>query len=428
MILQTTISTTHDNPAEPGEAALRFMQMTARLLLEYSTRAEVLKRQIDRLAKHFGDGVLTVVGYRDVTLLTADNRSFHAHVPELRINVAVSSGMLSLIDDLCANQIGLDEANRRLQILERTPPNHAPWLLALIFGVAASALAWLLRADWGAIAVSGASAGLGVIARQELGKHHVMLFALPFAAAFIGAVLGGIVIRLGLTETPGLCLIVPALMLVPGPHLIHSIENALENHMQSAMNRMLLAVSILVAAGLGILLGARLTLGSMTVHMAPSAEMQLTLPLDVTLAGLAACGFGAFYNSPWRVLWVSILCGMVGHGIRYVSMDQGLTQGVATLLACLAIGVLAGLAGDRLRLPFAAIAFAGAVPMMPGVFIYQSFAGSLQMAAAGSAVDPTLAATTMMLSFRAAFIVGAMAIGLLAGARIAAIGRPPGTP
>ena len=427
MKLQTEISHAHDNLADPGEAALQFMQMTARLLLEYSTRAEVLKRQIDRLSKHFGAKVLTVVGYRDVTLLTADNRSFHAQVPELRMDVAVGSGMLRLIDDLCANQIGLDEAKRRLQILECTPPQHAPWLVPVIFGIAASALAWLLRADWGAIAVSGASAGLGLVARRELGKRHVMFFALPFAAALIGAVLGGIVIRLGLTETPGFCLLVPALMLVPGPHLIHSIQNALENHMQAAVNRLVLAVSILVAAGVGILLGTRLTLGSMMVHMVPSAEMQLTLPLDVTLAGLAACGFGAFYNSPWRVLWVSILCGMVGHGIRYVSMSQGVSQEIATLVACLAIGLVAELAAYRLRLPFAAIAFAGAVPMMPGVFLYESFAGAVRMAAAGSAVDPTLAATTMTLSLRAAFVVGAMAIGLLAGARIAAIGRPPAT-
>ena len=34
------------------------------------------------------------------------------------------------------------------------------------------------------------------------------------------------------------------------------------------------------------------------VDAATSDAVPLTLVLDVVLAGLAACGFGAFYNSP----------------------------------------------------------------------------------------------------------------------------------
>jgi uncharacterized membrane protein YjjB (DUF3815 family) len=146
--------------------------------------------------------------------------------------------------------------------------------------------------------------------------------------------------------------------------------------------------------------------------------MRLTLPLDVALAVMAACGFGAFYNAPWRVLWVSILCGVVGHGIRYLCLEH-LSVGVSTLFACLAIGVIASAAADRLRLPFSAVAFAGAVPMMPGVFIYQSIAGAMRLSAAGAAADPSLAAATLGLSFQSIFVVGAIAIGLMVGARLA---------
>jgi uncharacterized membrane protein YjjP (DUF1212 family) len=39
----------------------------------------------------------------------------------------------------------------------------------------------------------------------------------------VGAVLSGLAIRLGWTQTPEVVLIVPALMLVPGPHLINSL-------------------------------------------------------------------------------------------------------------------------------------------------------------------------------------------------------------
>jgi uncharacterized membrane protein YjjB (DUF3815 family) len=94
---------------------------------------------------------------------------------------------------------------------------------------------------------------------------------------------------------------------------------------------------------------------------------------------------------------------------------------VATLLACLAIGLIANTAADRLHLPFSAVAFAGAVPMMPGVFIYQSIAGAMRLSAGGTAADPALAAATLALSFKSVFVVGAIALGLLIGARVASL-------
>jgi uncharacterized membrane protein YjjB (DUF3815 family) len=290
--------------------------------------------------------------------------------------------------------------------------------------LAASAIAWLLRADWGAIAVSGVSSALGLIARQELARLSVMLITQPFAAGLLGAVLGGLAVRQGWTATPGFCLIVPALMLVPGPHLINGVQDMLENHMQTGVCRLALAMGILIATALGVVLGGWLTLGPGTLSTSPSEIMHLTLPLDMALAGVAACGFGAFYNAPWRVLWVSILCGMVGHGLRYLCLDY-LSVEMSTLFACLAIGLIANVAVDRLQLPFSAVAFAGAVPMMPGVFIYQSIAGTMRLSAGGTSADPALAAATLALASKSVFVVGAMAIGLLVGARLASLALRP---
>jgi hypothetical protein len=77
------------NATPPSEAALRFLQLSARLLLEYNVRSKSLERAIDRIARHVGVNVQTVVGYREVTLALADGRGIQARAPELRINVAV---------------------------------------------------------------------------------------------------------------------------------------------------------------------------------------------------------------------------------------------------------------------------------------------------------------------------------------------------
>jgi uncharacterized membrane protein YjjP (DUF1212 family) len=401
-----------------SEAAIRFLQLSARLLLEYNAPSEVLERSIARIARRLGLDVQPIVGYREVTLAIAGERDQHARAPEIRNNVAVSDGALRVIDGLCLDRIGLDEAVASLETLESRAPRHERWVVALFFGLAASAIAWLLRADWGAIVVSGVASAVGLIARQNLARVSHVLFAQPFAAGLIGAVLGGLAIRLGWTATPGLCLIVPALMVVPGPHLINSARDMLTNHMQTALCRLLLAVCILIATALGVVLGGWLTLGPAAVSTLPSESMRLTLPLDMVLAGVAACGFGAAYNAPWRVLWVSILCGMVGHGVRYLCLER-LGVEISTLLACLAIGLIAHVSSRRLRFPFAAVAFAAAVPMMPGVFIYQSTAGAMRLSAAGTSADPALAAVTLALVCKSVFVVGAMTIGLLAGARLA---------
>jgi uncharacterized membrane protein YjjP (DUF1212 family) len=406
------IRTIHD----PTDIEWRLLHLTTRLLLEYSARSEMIERLMGRLARHLDVNVSVSVAYREATLFAADGRSICVQVPELRLNAAVNLATLQMIDDLCAGRVTVQGAIDRLEGAEGVAPEYGRWLLILVFALGASALAWILRADWGAIAVSGVSSGLGLLARKELGKRHAMFFALPFTAALIGALLGGAGIRAGWTQTPGICLIVPALMLVPGPHLILSVQEMLENHMQSAVVRLWLAVTILLAAALGVLVGVRATLGTMGLTAAPSGSVQLTLPLDVVLAGLVATAFGAFYNTPRRILWVVILCGMIGHGVRYLGMEQGMSQVLATLLGCLVIGSTAMIAANAFRLPFATVAFAAAVAMMPGVYIYECFAAALSVSAAGRGADPALVAVSVALFLKSIFIIGAMTLGLLLGA------------
>lgn len=405
--------------AVPPEDALRFLQLTARLLLQYNFRSELIKRKLGQAARSLGLDVQVFVAYRGVTLYAADGQQLHAQAGEFHINVAVSTRVNEILEKLDRGLLGLNEAAIAMASVEASASRHSRYLVAFFFGLAASALAWLNRADFVAILVSGLASGLGVLARQALAKHKPVLFAMPFTATLIGALMGGVVIRMGWTQTPGFCLMVPALMLVPGPHLINGLYDMVENHMQTGLSRLGLAAGILVAAAMGIFLGGWLTLGMTTVSAHPSEAVHMTLALDVLLAGVAACGFGLAFNEPWRVLGISIVSGMLGHGVRFLAMGCGQPQDIATLFACLVIGAIAGVAVDRIRLPFAAVAFAGAVPMMPGALIYQGFEGAMLIAKSGASADLALVAGTLAFLFKAAFIVGSMALGLLAGGRIA---------
>jgi uncharacterized membrane protein YjjP (DUF1212 family) len=409
------------SPRPYPAAEFHFLQLAARLMLEYNFRTELVKTKLLQAAKRLGVDVLVFVAYRGVTLYSPEGHQFHAQASELRINVAVSAQVNHVLQEFVAGKLSLAASATALESVEQDAPQHDPWALAFTFGLAASALAWLLRADAGAVAVSGVSSALGLVARQELARRRAILPLLPFTAALMGAVLGGVVIRLGWTATPGSCLMVPALMLVPGPHLINGLYDMLENHMQTGLSRLGLAAVILAAAALGVSLGGWITVGTTTVSATPAEGVVVTFALDLVLAGMASCGFGASYNAPWRMIWISILCGMVGHGIRFLCLRHGISIEIATLFACLAIGWMAGVAVERLHVPFAAVAFAGAVPMMPGTSMYQGLAGTVLISKAGVAAGPVLLASTFSNLFNAGFVVGAMALGLLVGGRMGSV-------
>ncbi|MDQ8023207.1 MAG: threonine/serine exporter family protein [Moraxellaceae bacterium] len=408
----------------PVETRVALLQLAGRLLLTYNVRTHQLRERLQSLAHTLGLSVQVSIAYRSLNIFVADGPILHAQTAELRINVAIAARVLSILDAIETGGVDVAEGLRRLQEAESTAERHPRWILAVIFGLAASALAALLSADAAGMTVIGISSALGLLLRQEMGKRHMMLLSLPFSAAFVGSVLGGIVILMEWTSTPGICLIVPALMLVPGPHLINGLYDTLENHLQTGMARLFLALGILLSAALGIFLGAWLVLGATVVPPWHGSAQAIPLWLDVVLAGMASCGFGAFYNAPWRVLWTSILCGMVGHGVRYVSLAEGLSLPLSTLLACLAIGCMGAIISRRLRVPFAAVAFAGAVPMMPGVLFFQSFGGAMQIAMAGRGADLVLISQTFSGLLQALLVVGAMGLGLLLGA--APVSRLPG--
>jgi uncharacterized membrane protein YjjB (DUF3815 family) len=158
-----------------------------------------------------------------------------------------------------------------------------------------------------------------------------------------------------------------------------------------------------------------------TVPPWDSSVVHIPLWADVILAGIAACGFGAVYNAPWRVLWTSIACGMLGHGIRYLGLANDVGLVLSTFAACLVIGFFAAGFVERLRVPFAAVAFAGAVPMMPGVLMFRGIGGAMNISLAGTQASSALISSTFVNIFTAAFVVGAMGMGLLLGARIAPV-------
>lgn len=338
-------------------------------------------------------------------------------VRELRYNTAVQARVHEILAQVRQRQLDVETALARLHRVESETPPYPGALVALALGAAAVCLSGLLGADLVAAAVAGVATGLGLLARRALGRRHFSLLALPFTAALLGAVLGGLVIRLGWTRTPELVVAVPALMVVPGPHLINGLLDLIDNHLPMSLARLALAIGILLASAAGIVVGVELT-DPDSVAADRSPGFDLNLVTDMILAGIVTCGFAVFYHTPWRQICMAMVGGMVGHGLRFVALEAGWRLEAATFLGGLAVGAISAWIARSRNLPVAVIAFAGAVTMIPGLNLYRALVGAVAVARLTATADPERVAATLGNALQGSLVVAGLVLGLLLGARI----------
>jgi uncharacterized membrane protein YjjP (DUF1212 family) len=401
-----------------------------RLLLEYNESTGAIHRALTATSSALSDKACHVaVSYGGVAVSLAGDALVLMPVRELRYNTAVQARVHTILEQVRRGELEPTTALAQLGRVEADTQRHPRWLAILVLSVAAASLAGLLGADAGAVVVAGLATGLGLLARQELGRHHFSLLTLPLTAALIGAVLGGLAIRLGWTRTPGLVLIVPALMLVPGPHLINGILDLIDNYLPMSLARLGLAAGILLASALGIVLGIELTLpGPLPTDQGANAD-HLNLVSDVVLAAIVTCGFAVFYNTPWRQVGLAAVGGMAGHGLRFLALEAGCRLEAATFLGGLAVGVVSGWMARSGKTPVAVLAFAGAVTMMPGLHMYRALSGALQLARLTNETDPAAMAGTLGNASQACLVVSGLALGVIFGARaVLALGGEPSPP
>ncbi len=395
----------------------RLLLRAGQLLLEYNESTAAIQRALVTTASALGGSACHVVIYYGSVAVSLDGGSpSQVSVPELRYNTAVQARVHEILAQVCRHQLDMDAAVSLLDTVVAETPQHSRWLVVAVLGAAAASLAGLLGADLGAAAVAGLATALGLIVRQELGRRHVCLLALPLCAAFIGAVLGGLAIRLDWTQAPALALVVPALMVVPGPHLINALLDLIDNYLPMSLARLGLAAGILLASAVGIALGILLLLPQPIAGDHASAD-HLNLLSDMALAGIVTCGFALFYNTAWRHVGMAVLGGMAGHGIRFLALGAGLQLDAATFFGGLAVGAISAWMAHSYRLPVAVIAFAGAVTMIPGLDMYRALVGGLHLARLADGADVETLARTIGNALHAALVVSGLALGLIVGSR-----------
>ena len=140
----------------------------------------------------------------------------------------------------------------------------------------------------------------------------------------------------------------------------------------------------------------------------------MPLGYDVIAAGVAVAAYGTFFAMPWRMLPVPIAIGMLAHASRWAVISlAGASVQTGALAACLVVGIIVTPIADRLRLPFAAFAFASVVSLIPGVFLFRMTGGLVDLVMLGAKASVDLLLNTIADGATAMLIILAMAFGLI---------------
>lgn len=270
--------------------------------------------------------------------------------------------------------------------------------LSVVFGVK----------DFRTLLLVAVSAAVGGVLRRLLGRYRIGVIAQAFTAATVAGLGGALAAHLGLGGAVGLAAVCPAMVLVPGPHILNGGMDVLALRMVLGLARLGYATLVLAAIAAGLVLG--LHLGGQTLPLS-SDDVSVALYADVLAAGVAAASYPVYFSMPYPMIGWSVAAGMLAHAVHWWSMTAWhASLAVAALVSCLVVGALLAPVSYLLRIPFAAIGFAAVVALVPGMYVFRTLAGLSQLTSNPSPALLTAAASNGAI---AALVVAGMAIGLV---------------
>ena len=208
-------------------------------------------------------------------------------------------------------------------------------------------------------------------------------------------------------DATGLVVLCPAMVLVPGPHILNGALDLLSLRVSLGLARLGYAALVLTAIAAGLILG--LAAGGLDIAVGQSGA-PAPVALDVVAGGVAAGSYPIFFSMPYRMIVWPVAVGMLVHAAHWwATVAWHVDLATAAFLSALIAGVLLVPIAHHLRIPFAAIGFASVVALVPGVYVFRILSGLVRFA---SAPTPDLLTALASDGAVAALVVAGLASGL----------------
>lgn len=341
---------------------------------------------------------LTAQGSRDTVLTAA--------VSPTTVNMRKVSTMMAVVDRAQDGPLELEHVARGVTEAEAQSVSNTT-----VFAIACATGAAALSVIYGAtqplaILLVALAAAVGGLLRRWSGAFGAGPLVQAFLASALAGAVGAAATHLDLGAAAAIVAICPAMVLVPGPHILNGALDLLDLRVTLGLARLAFGMLVLTAIAAGLILGLQVGSQSLAVS-APAAGAPLLV--DVLAAGVAAASYPVYFSMPWRMIGWPVAAGMLAHAAHWYTLELGANLAVAAFVACLLVGALLVPVSHRMRIPFAGIGFAAVVALVPGVFVFRTLAGFVEFAGHPSAQLLGSSAADLII---ATVVVAGMALGL----------------
>jgi uncharacterized membrane protein YjjP (DUF1212 family) len=380
----------------------------AALLYANGQSTQMTQTAVERLNRGLGLDAVVVPSWSMLTLTATGSRRtvLTAAVSPTVINMRRVARMMSVVDraqdgPLTPGDVARGVAEADAQSFSGT----AAFAFACATGAAALSIIYG-ASDPLVIVLAALAAAAGGLLRRWLGALGAGPLVQVFVAAALAGAVGAAAAHLQLGASAAIVAICPAMVLVPGPHILNGALDLLDLRVTLGLARLAFGMMLLTAIAAGLILGLHAG-GQMLAVTASSIPVPLVV--DVLAAGVAAASYPVYFSMPWRMIGWPVGAGMLAHAVHWYALHVGANPAVAAFVSCLLVGVLLVPISHRMRIPFAGIGFAAVVALVPGVFVFRTLAGFVEFASHPSAQLFSAASADLI---GAAVIVTGIALGL----------------
>lgn len=397
-----------------GQQAEIILAFAKVLFINGQTTTQVI-REAKKIAKVLHLHILLVPRWGELWLQVKDSSGKQFECFTVTDPVSVHMGRviatMKVLETFYQGKKTLTQSYEKLKQISNQPPSSI-WLFTLAAAMGAVALGMIFGLnEWAAALLIFFSAALGALTRRYLAKITANLFVQPLVAANIAGIIGAIAVHYHLSSSLRLVALCPCMVLVPGPHFLNSALDFIHGRMHLGMARLALAGLICVSISLGVWVGMALL--GVNLPVDPGRQQIVPLWQDMIAAGIAIIAYSIFFSSPLRLLVWPMVIGVLAHMLRWHALvHYGASIATASFLACLFVGIILTLVAYRKRMPFAALAFAAVVSMIPGVFLFRMTSGIVALTHSQN-ITFTLLGQTIYDGLNALVITVAISLGLL---------------
>lgn len=300
------------------------------------------------------------------------------------INMTAISEVSKLSWRAIEENYSLDKYEEELEKIATKPRNFRPYMVALGAGLACGGFCKLFGGDWAAFLIASICAFIGIRIRAILIEKGLNVYFSITIAAFVSTCLAYSSTFIDITQTPYHPLLACALFIVPGVPLINFVDDMIDNHLLVGITRAANTVMMIAAMTLGITFAITLfKYSDLSIDQKfneISIAAQDSYLVYALAAAIAAMGFSMIFNIPKRLLWVVAIGGIITVCTRnFVNYNLGLGAVIGSFTGSLVVSLICVKAVHWFHVPNHVLTIPSVIPMIPGVLMYRSMLGLVNM-------------------------------------------------